>query len=134
MPSMPPRHPESEAPAREAIQRYIDAVNANDPNAYETLNFPHVRIQAGLDWILWERPARRDSAVVKKATPDWHRSVLEEATVIHSSPDKVHFNAVFTRRDAKDRPVHRLDMIYVVTNQNGRWGIQMASSFPVAPA
>ena len=66
------RYPPAEGPALEAVKKYFDGINANDPVLYEdSLNYPHTRL-AGGGIRHWERrPARHYDfvAFIQQATP-----------------------------------------------------------------
>ena len=126
------RHPPAEGPALEAVHRYFKGINAQDPAVYEdSLHYPHTR-HAGGGIRHWEKPPPRGQdflATLRQATPAWHRSTLEEATVVQSSPDKVHFVVRFTRYDKAGKALETHHSLYVVTRRDGHWGIQIRSSF-----
>ena len=127
----PERHPASEGPALAAVQAYFDAVNGGDgPAFHATLHYPHTRL-AGGGIRHWEQaPAPRDiGAGLRETTPGWARTELDEARVVQSSADKVHFAVKFTRRDAAGNALEVHRSFYVVTNIEGRWAIQLRSSF-----
>ena len=127
----PERHPESEGPALAAVRAYMDAVNEGDSAAFHaTLHYPHTRL-AGGGIRHWEHPpAPRDiRAGLRKATPGWARTELDEARVVQSSPDKVHVAVKFTRRDAAGNALEVHRSFYVVTKIDDRWAIQLRSSF-----
>ena len=54
---------------------------------------------------------------------------MDEAKVIQSSPDKVHFAVRFTRYNEAGGPLEVHHSLYLVTNVDGHWGIQVRSSF-----
>ena len=127
----PERYPASEGPALAAVQAYMDAVNEGDSAAFHaTLHYPHTRL-AGGGIRHWESPpAPRDiRAGLRQTTPGWARTELDEARVIQSSPEKVHVAVKFTRRDAEGHALEVHRSFYVVTKIDGRWGIQLRSSF-----
>ena len=127
----PERHPASEGPALAAVQAYMDAVNEGDSAAFHaTLHYPHTRL-AGGGIRHWEVPPEpRDiRAGLRKTTPGWARTELDEARVMQSSPDKVHVAVKFTRRDAGGNALEVHRSFYVVTKIDGRWAIQLRSSF-----
>ncbi len=125
------RYPLAEGPAMEPVNGYFDAVNANDGSALQaTLNYPHTRLAGGGIRHWDEPPAPRDIASgLENATPGWHHTYLDEAEVVQSSPDKVHFAVRFTRYNEAGEPLEVHHSFYVVTNQDGHWGIQARSSF-----
>jgi hypothetical protein len=49
--------------------------------------------------------------------------------VIHAGPDKVHFDTCFARYRADGSTIGHFDSIYVVTLENGHWGVKARSSF-----
>ena len=56
-------------------------------------------------------------------------SAWDHRKIIHSSDDKVHVNTRFTRYRADDTKIGVYDSVYVVTKQDGHWGVQARSSF-----
>ena len=127
----PERYPASEGPALAAVQAYMDAVNEGDSEAFQaTLHYPHTRLAGGGIRHWEEPPAPRDiHAGLRKTTPGWARTELDEARVIQSSPEKVHVAVKFTRRDAQGTALEVHRSFYVVTKIDGRWAIQLRSSF-----
>jgi hypothetical protein len=57
----------------------------------------------------------------------WHASALDELHVHQSSPDKVHCVVSFGRNAADGTRYANGQAVYVVTNRDGRWGIQLNS-------
>lgn len=53
----------------------------------------------------------------------------DDRKIIHCGPDKVHVAVRVTRYKKDGTPIQTFDSLYVVTNQNGKWGIQMRSSY-----
>ena len=60
----------------------------------------------------------------------WDHSTLDLAEAVQVSADKVHFRVVFTRHTADGSPYTTAPGLYVVTNQNGHWGLQLQSVLP----
>ena len=63
------------------------------------------------------------------AMPDWDHSAWEKREVIHSGPDKVHIDTRFIRYRADGSVLASFDSLYIVTKQDGRWGVVARSSF-----
>ena len=57
----------------------------------------------------------------------WHASALDDVDVRQSSPDKVHCVVRFGRNAADGTRYANGQAVYVVTNHEGRWGIQVSS-------
>jgi hypothetical protein len=63
------------------------------------------------------------------ATPGWDHSAWEKREVIHSGPSKVHIDTRFVRYRADGSVLARFDSLYIMTQEDGRWGVKARSSF-----
>ena len=59
----------------------------------------------------------------------WHRSDWDRREVIHSGPNKVHFDTQFSRYRADGSVKGSYTSIYITTLVDGKWGIQARSSY-----
>lgn len=122
-----------EGPSRAAIKvldDFMNGFNAKDIRKFEaSYNFPHVRLAAGRITTL-EGPSNRQEifAALEKSI-GWDYSRYDERKIIQCGPDKVHVAVRVTRYRKNHTPIQTFDSLYVVTNQNGKWGIQMRSSY-----
>ena len=92
-------------------------------------NFPHVRL-AGGKVVVWQNHGDyKLDDFVARAGDGWARSQWDERTPIHVGSDKVHLKVKFSRFRADGSLIGRFETIYIVTLQNGHWGIQARSSF-----
>ena len=123
------------AGAMQCLDAFMAAWNSQDAKALEAaMNFPHVRLngdnvlepsakdeinQAQLDDM------RRDSPELK----EWHHSGWAERRVVAASANKVHIQTRFVRYRADGSVLSAFDSLYVVTNEDGHWGVRMRSSF-----
>lgn len=123
------RNEQSEAAAMACLDAFMTAFNARDMQAFEqTFNFPSIRLASNTMRIINkgdQTQATFDHASLK----DWDHSAWEKREVIHSGPDKVHINTRFTRYRADGSIIGGFDSIYVVTCEDGHWGIKARSSF-----
>ena len=126
----PAEHPESVAAALAALDRFMAALNRRDEPALNgTLHFPHVRLASGRVAV-WDTPGTyRIADFLGRAGDGWHESRWDERTVVHAGPEKVHFAVQFSRWRADGSLIGRYRSIYIVTQVDGRWGIQARSSF-----
>ena len=123
--------PKAEADARKAMDAFMTAFNAREPQAWSaTLNYPHVRLASGTVRVYQnaEEFAREEKDYAERLAP-WHHSAWESMSVVQSGKDKVHFAVTFVRYDANDKVIGRFPSLYVVTLQNGHWGVQARSSY-----
>ncbi len=117
------------AAATKCLDEFMAAFNARDLEAFEaTFNFPSVRL-ASNTLALIERGYHKPEMFSRGALAEWHHSAWERRKVIHSGPDKVHFDTRFTRYRADNSIIGGFDSIYVVTCENGHWGVKARSSY-----
>lgn len=115
--------------AMNCLDDFMAAFNARDLAAWEkTFNFPSVRLASNTLTII--EPGHHKPGMFDTALGDgWHHSAWERREVIHAGHDKVHVDTRFTRYRADGSIIGSYDSIYVVTNENGHWGIKARSSF-----
>jgi len=63
------------------------------------------------------------------AGSDWHHCRWDRRRIIHLSPDKVHVDTKFTRCRADGSVISSFESLYILTKEDGRWGVKMRSSF-----
>jgi hypothetical protein len=118
--------------AMDAAGAYMDAFNARDQEAMaDTINFPHVRMASGTVTV-WQ--TREDSMIDGlfdwlKQTEGWHHSEWRRREVIHARSDKVHLDVEFVRCAEDGAVLGSYPSIWVITDNDGHWGIQARSSF-----
>jgi hypothetical protein len=117
------------AAAMACLDDFMAAFNARDVQAFEaTFNFPSIRLASGTLAIIepgYHQPGMFEQGALK----DWHHSAWERRAVIHAGADKVHIDTRFTRYRADGSVIGGFDSIYVVTLENGHWGVKVRSSF-----
>jgi len=123
-------HQEAIDAAMQALDRWITAFNSRDMQAWAEMNhYPHVRF-AGGDVTVYanaEQFAARD--VFKYLTDSgWDHSHWIQREVNLASPNKVHVSTVFQRFDADNNGIAQYESLYIVTRQNGQWGVKARSS------
>jgi len=126
---MPDNHAASIAAAMKCLDDFMTAFNARDIAAFEaTFNFPSVRLASNKLAII-ERGYHTPEMLATGALKDWHHSAWERRNVIHAGADKVHLDTRFTRYRADGTKIGSFDSVYVVTCENGHWGVKARSSF-----
>lgn len=123
-------HQDAIAGAMKCLDDFMAAFNARDLAAWEaTFNFPSVRLASNALAII-DRPGwHPPDTFTRGALADWHHSAWERRAVVHAGAAKVHFDTCFTRYRADGSVIGRFDSIYVVTLENGHWGVKARSSF-----
>lgn len=118
--------------ARGALDEYIRAWNDEDNDAIAAItNFP--RISIGLNGQIVVRDNPEEIVVdfdLLRAAEGWDHTTLDLVDATQVSPDKVHFRVVTSRRRADGSPYRTTPALYVVTNQDGQWGLQVQSVLP----
>lgn len=120
---------EAEHAARQVVDEFFVAWNnADNPAIHKAINFPHVflvnngrmAIANGPDELITDFDRMRKDS-------DWHSSSLDSIEITRSSPDKVHFEIVFSRRHKDGTAYRTVPALWIVTKQDGHWGIQIRS-------
>jgi len=112
------------------LDSFMYSFNARDMNSWsETLNYPHVRI-AGGKVIVWDTKEEYSATNVfnRLTATGWDHSAWVSRDVVLVSKNKVHISTVFQRYDKDNNPMKKYQSLYVVTNDEGHWGIQARSS------
>ncbi|MGC8536801.1 MAG: hypothetical protein ACP5QR_14920 [Rhizomicrobium sp.] len=115
--------------AQKVLDDFMAAFNARDVGAFEaTFNFPSVRLASG-KLVLIEKGFHAPSMFTTGALSEWDHSAWERRSVLHAGPDKVHIDTRFSRYRKDGTVIGGFDSIYVVTCEDGHWGVKIRSSF-----
>ena len=112
------------------MDRYLAGLNARDTEAIRAaFNFPHLRIGAKGNLSRFEKPEDYDFGLFFRAvTSDaWHHTGWDKTEVVFATEGKVHVAVDFTRYREDGSAIGRYFSLYVVTCQDGHWGIQVGS-------
>jgi len=122
--------PDIKSEVMRLLDDYMNAWNRKDLAAWErTFHFPHYRLASGKMNVL-ERPGLQDATRIWTSVgTDWHHSRWDRRRIIHLSADKVHVDTRFTRCRADGSVIGSFESLYIVTKEDGRWGVKMRSSF-----
>ncbi len=122
-------HAEAIAGAMACLDAFMAAFNDRDIDAWgKTFNYPSVRLASGT-MVIIEPGYHQPGMFERGALADWDHSAWERRSVIHAGPDKVHFDTKFTRYRTDGSVIGGFDSIYVVTLENGHWGVKARSSY-----
>jgi hypothetical protein len=114
----------------QVLDEYMSTWNRRDLNAWEqTFHFPHFRLASGRMSVLQRAGEQPTPTIWTNAADDWSHSRWERRHLIHVSPDKAHVDTQFTRVRRDGSPLGTYDSLYIVTRENGRWGVKLRSSF-----
>ena len=112
------------------LDAFMAALNRGDEAGVNaTFNFPHVRLASGKVTVFQSPGDYKLKDFHARAGDGWARSQWEDRTPIHVGSEKVHLAVEFSRWRQDGSELGRYKSIYVVTRQDGRWGIQARSSF-----
>lgn len=120
-----------ESAALGALDEFIGAWNAGDNAALrKTLNYPFVTLFS---------PGQLDIAGVPEQfsvdfqrmrnLEDWSRSTFDESKVIAVTHDQAHILTTYSRHNMDDERYQSGQVLYIVTKQDGHWGMQFRSDF-----
>ncbi|TXI89289.1 MULTISPECIES: hypothetical protein [unclassified Cupriavidus] len=122
---------EIDAACRAVLDRFMEALNAHDARAMDAcMHFPHVRF-AGGNVKVYEAPGSNPMDLFQKLRDedDWRHSTWRAREVVQFNRDKAHVALSYTRFRSDGSVIGVYDSLYVLTRVEGRWGIQMRSSF-----
>lgn len=115
--------------AMKCLDDFMTAFNARDIDAFDaTFNFPSVRLASG-KLVMIERGYHTPAMLSIGVLTDWQHSAWERRNVIHAGSDKVHIDTRFTRYRKDGSVIGSFDSVYVITCEDGRWGVKIRSSF-----
>ena len=115
--------------AQKVLDDFMAAFNARDIPAFEkTFNFPSVRL-ASNTLVTLNKGDMKPERFTTGALAEWDHSAWERRKVIHAGADKVHIDTRFTRYRKDGSVIGGFDSIYVITCENGHWGVKARSSF-----
>ena len=122
-------HRSSIAAALKLLDEFMAAFNARDVEAFEaTFNFPSIRLASGKLVTLNKGDMTADRFTTG-ALAEWDHSAWERREIIHAGADKVHVDTRFTRYRKDGSVIGGFDSVYVITQENGHWGVKIRSSF-----
>ena len=119
-----------------ALERYLAAFNARDEEAMvAALHFPHVRVGVGRARV-WESAAEYMDGFDFAAFAErlgWVRSEADSMEAVQVGARGVNVAVRITRYAAGGVKIHSFDTVYLVTEEDGRWGIRAGSSIAPSP-
>lgn len=123
----------TEQAALAVLDDFMTAFNAYDVEAWSaTLHYPHFRLASGQMRIDEGGPPSVDrlaGAIRRLRSSGWHHSAWDRRHVVHVGPSKVHIDTQFTRYREDASVIATYESLYIVTLEDGRWGVKMRSSF-----
>ncbi len=128
---MPEQKTDTLCECLELLDRFMSALNAYDAAAMDaTMHFPHVRF-AGGQIKVYEKPGDNPMDLFDRlrTEDDWKYSIWRTRELIQFSDTKAHVALSYTRYRRDDSVIGVYESLYVLTRFEGRWGIQMRSSF-----
>ena len=119
-----------------AVDRYLAAFNARDEEAMVgALQFPHVRVGVGRAGV-WESAAEYMEGFDFEAFAErlgWVRSEADSMEAVQVGARGVNVAVRITRYAAGGVKIHSFDTVYLVTEEDGGWGIRAGSSIAPSP-
>lgn len=116
------------------MDKFLESYRQADAKAEEaTYQFPHYRLANGV-MSVWDRPGAEVEAWMNGTyatlrSQGYDHSSWTRRKIIHMSDSKVHVDTEFTRYRKDGTVLAKSDSLYILTNEGGRWGIKMRSSF-----
>lgn len=113
------------------LDRYFDALNAQDSDGMRAqFHFPHYRFStSGIQ--VYDTPESYGIGIFlgRGDTQGWAYTRWDHRNVIQAGTDKVHLDVQFSRYRADDSVLGVYKSLWIVTRIDGRWGVQVRSSY-----
>jgi len=104
----------------------------DSPGMADNCNFPHVRLAQGKFTRFETRQDFLDSQMGLKdrlEAEGWVHTTMDSVKVVQEGPDKVHLAIVQLREHADGTVYKPFNTLWIITLQDGNWGIQFRSSY-----
>jgi hypothetical protein len=113
----------------QVLDDYMNTFNRKDAKAWQkTYHFPHYRLASGKMSVL--KSATLDTTVfIKLQQGGWDYSRWDHRNIIQASADKVHVDTRFSRYRKDGSKIGSYESLYIVTKENGKWGVKFRSSY-----
>ena len=115
------------------LDAFMVSFSASDPKAHTaTYHFPHFRLANGAmnSWQTRDDAIKAHEQIFPRLRESgWHRSVWIDRDIIGMSDTKVHVATRFRRLRADGSEIITAESLYVLTYEQGRWGIKLRSSY-----
>lgn len=116
--------------AQQELEAFLEDWNREDNQALlDHLSFPHVTHRAGT-LIIVDTPEDFVQDFELLRSQGWRRSTFDHFEVQQVSETKVNLLVDFRRYDENDEVYADMQVFYVMTLQDGRWGMQYRSGGP----
>ena len=116
--------------AQASLARFLEAWNSADiERVRDELHYPHVTIglAGGQVVVAQTRKDFETDFARLRAIEGWASSTFEDFTAITASDTKVHFETTFKRFTWDGTLYGSGRVLYIVTEQDGHWGMQLRS-------
>ena len=113
------------------LDQFMAALNAYDAAAMDaTMHFPHVRFAAGTMKV-YDAPGSNPMDLFDrlKTEDDWKYSTWRTRELVQFNAHKAHYILTYTRFRSDHSVIGIYESLYALTRRDGRWGIQLRSSF-----
>lgn len=115
----------------DALDRFMAGLNAYDAAAMDAaMHFPHVRLAGGTVTV-YEKPGSNPMDLFERLRQqdNWSHSAWNERKIVQRNDAKVHMAVTYTRYRTDGSTLGVYESLYILTLNDGHWGIQVRSSF-----
>ena len=117
--------------AQVVVDRYMNAVNHQDRNAYyQAHHFPVVELRGGRVTLIRSQD-EVPYEIFGFLPVGWFKSRVVEQRVVQKDRNKAHVVARIEDLDRKGESLGEYETLFILTQRGGRWGIQVRSSYPI---
>ena len=120
-----------EQTARQVMEEFFRAWNTGeDAELRKVQNFPFVTIAGNGRAVIAMKPEEfTQNFPALRQNEGWAKSTLDKIDVLPiAAPDKIHLVVTYSRYKADGSKYMTGETFYILTKQNGRWGMQLRST------
>ena len=125
-----------ELAALAALNEFIDAWNtADNAELRKALNYPFFTLFRPGQPEIAETPEQFTTDFqLMREQQNWARSTFDESKALTVTEDQVHFATTYSRHNTDGEKYQTGRVLYIVTKQDGHWGMQFRSGMPPGEA
>ena len=116
--------------ALKCLDDWMAAFNAQNLDAWKaTFNFPSVQLARDGRIRLIRSADAAPNPFERLTKGAWHHSAWGRRVIIHAGAEKVHIDTQYIRYRADNSVIRCVDSLYIVTLQDGHWGVKGRSNY-----
>ncbi len=129
---------EEEKQAIKSLHNFIQFFNEKDKlKILNCLHYPHMAQSENNDPKIYKNKEEMWDYIgfllnKLETEENWHMTTLDKVEVINSSKNVVQCKVEFNRRYENEESYAKAEGVWIATNKQGKWGLQLRTMVPVS--